>query len=101
LPDDSLKDIPAPPPPQPHRTLKFGWEKGREVQGRDNKTNAAPVFTIDDQKFKDKTYQQTMYLGQVEDWKITNTTSLTHSFHIHVNPFQVIEIYDSKPENGI
>ena len=94
LPDDSLKDIPAPPPPQPHRTLKFGWEKGRKVQGRDNKTNAAPEFMIDDQKFKDKTYQQTMCLGQVEDWKITNTTSLTHPFHIHVNPFQVIEIYD-------
>jgi FtsP/CotA-like multicopper oxidase with cupredoxin domain len=35
-------------------------------------------------------------LGTVEEWKISNTTDggIDHPFHIHLNPFQVVEVFD-------
>jgi FtsP/CotA-like multicopper oxidase with cupredoxin domain len=35
-------------------------------------------------------------LGTVEQWKISNTTNggIDHPFHIHINPFQVVEVFD-------
>jgi FtsP/CotA-like multicopper oxidase with cupredoxin domain len=35
-------------------------------------------------------------LGTVEQWKISNTSGfgLDHPFHIHLNPFQVTEVFD-------
>ena len=35
-------------------------------------------------------------LGTIEQWKISNTTngSIDHPFHIHINPFQVTEVFD-------
>jgi FtsP/CotA-like multicopper oxidase with cupredoxin domain len=35
-----------------------------------------------------------MILGDQEEWTIYNETNLSHPFHIHVNPFQVLEVYD-------
>jgi FtsP/CotA-like multicopper oxidase with cupredoxin domain len=35
-----------------------------------------------------------MPLGDVQDWLLTNTTSMAHPFHIHINPFQIVEIVD-------
>ena len=37
---------------------------------------------------------QCMKLGDVEDWLLTNKTSISHPFHIHINPFQVVEVFD-------
>jgi FtsP/CotA-like multicopper oxidase with cupredoxin domain len=40
-------------------------------------------------------------LGTIEEWKISNTTNgvalndpIDHPFHIHINPFQVVEVFD-------
>jgi FtsP/CotA-like multicopper oxidase with cupredoxin domain len=39
-------------------------------------------------------------LNQVEEWKIVNetygtpTSSIAHPFHIHINPFQVVEVFE-------
>lgn len=75
-----------------HRTLTFGWEEGRPGPGL---TDRAPHFTIDKHQFDGERYDQTMVLGDVEEWKIINTTAqIAHPFHIHVNPFQVVEIHD-------
>ncbi len=35
---------------------------------------------------------QTMELGKVAEWKISNSTTFWHTFHIHINDFQVTEI---------
>ena len=37
-----------------------------------------------------------MLMGAAEEWTIVNTSppGAIHPFHIHINPFQVIEIYD-------
>jgi FtsP/CotA-like multicopper oxidase with cupredoxin domain len=49
---------------------------------------------IDGRSFSGDRYDQTMILGDYEEWTLTNSTSqIAHPFHIHVNPFQV-EIYD-------
>jgi FtsP/CotA-like multicopper oxidase with cupredoxin domain len=86
---DYLKDI---DPAKVHirRTLDFGWNGG---PGLGN--NGAPRFTIDGRQFEGDRYDQTMILDDTEEWTILNTTqSIAHPFHIHVNPFQVVEIFD-------
>lgn len=60
----------------------------------------APFFMIDHEQFTESKFYQTMVLGDTEEWKIINTTNVPHPFHIHVNPFQVVEVYDPNP-NGI
>ncbi|WSH67944.1 multicopper oxidase domain-containing protein (plasmid) [Rhizobium ruizarguesonis] len=47
--------------------------------------------TIDGRLY-DGTVQQSMKLGTIEQWTITNETKRTHPFHIHVNPFFVTHI---------
>ena len=41
-----------------------------------------------------------VFLNKVEEWKVMNTTvglfggpSIEHPFHIHINPFQVVEVF--------
>ncbi|WNG18196.1 multicopper oxidase domain-containing protein [Cystobacter fuscus] len=54
--------------------------------------------TIDDRLFKDQTISQSMLQDTAEEWTLLNTTlpppGVAHPFHIHVNPFQVIEVFD-------
>lgn len=35
-------------------------------------------------------------LGSIEEWRISNSTNggIDHPFHIHINPFQVTEVFD-------
>ena len=74
------------------RRLDFGWESGRTDPGFED---TAPRFLIDGKQFSNERYDQTMVLGDVEEWTLTNTTSrIAHPFHIHINPFQVVEIHD-------
>jgi FtsP/CotA-like multicopper oxidase with cupredoxin domain len=62
--------------------------------------------TIDGHKFGD-TIDQAMLLNTNEEWKIVNTTAddlvaanraapgaIMHPFHIHINPFQIFELFD-------
>ncbi|HTD22065.1 MAG TPA: multicopper oxidase domain-containing protein [Terriglobales bacterium] len=56
--------------------------------------NRAPYFTLDGVQFSEKNYGQTLVLDEPEEWLIINTTSIRHPYHIHVNPFQLVEVYD-------
>jgi FtsP/CotA-like multicopper oxidase with cupredoxin domain len=88
-----LQDIQTKDLDRPARTLNFGWEAKRPGPGP-NSHNKAPQFTIDGKKFSGN-YDQTMVLNAVEEWTLLNSTStIAHPFHIHVNPFQVVEVYD-------
>lgn len=54
-------------------------------------------FTIDDRQFEDQHIDQSMLLDTAEEWTISNYdsgTGIAHPFHIHVNPFQIVEIFD-------
>jgi FtsP/CotA-like multicopper oxidase with cupredoxin domain len=72
-------------------------------------TNRGAYWTIDDEQFSDHKYYQTMVLDTDEEWKIINTTNVPHPFHIHVNPFYVVQVYDpntdanswTREDNGI
>jgi FtsP/CotA-like multicopper oxidase with cupredoxin domain len=52
-----------------------------------------PSHTINGKKFEDHIIDQSMLLGATEEWTLYNDTGgAAHPFHIHINPFQVIEI---------
>lgn len=81
------------------RTVKYAWNTGRTNPGRDSQ-GAPPRFTIDDRQF-DHTVRNTMHLNEVELWTITNNSpGVRHPFHIHQNPFQIIEIFDPTKTAG-
>jgi FtsP/CotA-like multicopper oxidase with cupredoxin domain len=51
--------------------------------------------TINHKKF-DGEVGELVLLNTVEEWKIVNETyaAISHPFHIHINPFQVTEVFD-------
>ena len=52
--------------------------------------------TIDGKKF-DGEVGAVVLLNKVEEWKIMNATyaaPISHPFHIHINPFQIVEVFD-------
>jgi FtsP/CotA-like multicopper oxidase with cupredoxin domain len=51
-------------------------------------------FTINAREFNKGRTDATVAAGTVEEWTLTNTSSMDHPFHLHVWPMQIIE------ENG-
>jgi FtsP/CotA-like multicopper oxidase with cupredoxin domain len=55
-----------------------------------------PNFYINGLQFnEDLAVNQTMQLNDIEQWKIENTTTFWHTFHMHINDFQVTKINDN------
>jgi FtsP/CotA-like multicopper oxidase with cupredoxin domain len=53
--------------------------------------------TINGHKFEDGDTPIAVTLDAVEEWKIVNETygpPISHPFHIHINPFQIVEVFD-------
>lgn len=61
-----------------------------------------PSRQLIDHKQFDGQVDQTMLLGGTEEWTLynDNANGAPHPFHIHVNPFQVVEIKDPKQNSG-
>jgi FtsP/CotA-like multicopper oxidase with cupredoxin domain len=59
--------------------------------------NTAPSHTIDGKLF-DGELGAVVELNRSEEWKVVNDsyggTAISHPFHIHINPFQLTEIFD-------
>lgn len=55
-----------------------------------------PFFFIDGKQFQEGVIDRVMLKDSAEEWTLTNSSlqSISHPFHIHINPFQVIEVYD-------
>ena len=72
------------------RTLVFGaTEPQNNVAGHWREY----AFTVDGKVFDPARIDQRVRLGSVEEWTIRNTHQHDdHMFHIHTNPFQVVEI---------
>ncbi|MEW6281343.1 MAG: multicopper oxidase family protein [Candidatus Eremiobacterota bacterium] len=51
-----------------------------------------PKFEMDMKQFDPNRVDQTVVLGAVEEWTITNNTVEDHPLHIHINPFQVVAV---------
>lgn len=60
-----------------------------------------PIHTIDGKQFEMGTIDQTMQLGAIEEWTLYNDGGAAHPFHIHINPFQVVEILDPNQNGGV
>ena len=75
-----------------------------EVHGRSKQVDfsmvggpaSQPTFLIDGAQFQEGIINQTMMKDTAEEWLLTNSSvgAISHPFHIHINPFQVIEVYD-------
>ncbi len=65
------------------RTIVFS-----EMQTSPNNTN----FLLNGQMFDPNRIDVTMKLGSIEQWTLVNTNTEWHTFHIHVNDFQVVSI---------
>jgi FtsP/CotA-like multicopper oxidase with cupredoxin domain len=96
---DFLRDLRAPGPGDvvnPNSPVQFQWEIGRTGFGFSpkNPPNYPPHFMINNKQFEQTgpVIDQCMPLGGLQDWVLENWTTITHPFHIHINPFQVTQI---------
>jgi len=65
--------------------------------GPQSNPNAYGMHTINGKKFDGSVVGEPVWLNRVEEWKITNATAgpnISHPFHIHVNPFQIVEVFN-------
>jgi len=54
--------------------------------------SGAAAFTLNGMKFDPERIDVTMKLGSIEQWTLVNETSEWHTFHIHINDFQVVSV---------
>jgi len=54
--------------------------------------SGASAFTLNGMKFDPERVDVTMKLGSIEQWTLVNETSEWHTFHIHINDFQVVSV---------
>ncbi len=91
LPGDAIKPIDeslAKPRPPLYFSVAFDSRLGR------------PRFIINGRDFDPRRVDQTLKLGDTEEWTVFNCTDQDHPFHIHVNPFQVSE-YSTPDGNSV
>jgi FtsP/CotA-like multicopper oxidase with cupredoxin domain len=68
--------------------------------------NAPPMHTINGKQFSGE-IDQFMKLGATEEWTLFNDTPIggpAHPFHIHINPFQIVQWFDpalNLPPSGV
>jgi FtsP/CotA-like multicopper oxidase with cupredoxin domain len=93
LPDD-LSDITDAEINERHRKVTFSMSKGPGPGS--GKTVDPPQFFIDGKQFQEGVIDQLMLLGTAEEWTLVNTSpgGVAHPFHIHINPFQITEVFD-------
>lgn len=64
----------------------------RTVTFQGNISSTPVQFYLDGKPFSANRIDQTVLAGTTEEWLLVNEDVFQHPFHIHVNPFQVIEI---------
>jgi FtsP/CotA-like multicopper oxidase with cupredoxin domain len=65
-------------------------------------TSVAPVqFFLDGKPFDASRDDAVVKGGTVEEWTLVNEDVFQHPFHIHVNPFQVIDINGTPVTDGV
>jgi FtsP/CotA-like multicopper oxidase with cupredoxin domain len=97
----------SPPPPLPTTLLPFEDLRGlpvdrvrrfrleeREPRGTGDLDGFR--YFINGREFDHGRIDETVQLGALEEWELINLTYEPHPLHIHVNPFQVVEI-DGQP----
>lgn len=54
-----------------------------------------PQFKINDRDYRPDESYFDVKAGTVEEWVLSNPSAGTHPFHLHVNPFQVKEVFSA------
>lgn len=77
------------------RTVTFSMTTGGP-DGPPAGPGSQPHVFIDGKRFSEGTIDQVMLEGTAEEWTLVNKSlfSIQHPFHIHINPFQIVEVYD-------
>jgi FtsP/CotA-like multicopper oxidase with cupredoxin domain len=61
-----------------------------------------PLHMINDRQYDDRHVDQTMILDTTEEWMLSNKTiNIAHPFHIHINPFQITEIFQPNSKEAM
>jgi len=82
-----ISGFPGSPPPNPFLLSPFGYYLG---------IDGAPG-----RPFAEMRVDVVMLLGTVEEWRISNPTSVAHGWHVHINSFEVVAILDAKGKNTL
>lgn len=91
--------IPAALGPVPSLTGSVVRTRTLEFQGQ---ATSLPVrFTLDGAVFDPAVMRDTVLAGTVEEWLLVNRDVFQHPFHIHVNPFLVVEINGAPVTNPV
>lgn len=65
----------------------------RKVEFNIDVTRSPALFQINDESFSGTKVDQLLKLNDVEEWHLTSKLA-GHPFHIHVNPFEVVAVYN-------
>lgn len=76
----------------PREVLGTTIARRRTVRFRGTTLHAPVEFFLDDKVFDPDRDDQVVKVGTTEEWTLINEDVFQHPFHIHVNPFQVVEI---------
>ncbi|NEQ36490.1 MAG: multicopper oxidase family protein [Okeania sp. SIO3I5] len=81
------------PNPEPAKTISFD-RAGPSCFNKPPETVIPRKFEVDNKVYDPEPPNETVQnvdINTDEVWELTNTTGAAHPFHIHVNPFKVIE----------
>lgn len=56
-----------------------------------------PRFVVNGQPYSSHAAPRTMPLGKAEEW-VANSLLINHPYHIHINPFELVDGYDGLPK---
>jgi FtsP/CotA-like multicopper oxidase with cupredoxin domain len=86
-----LRDVPK---TKEKRTLVYDTKPFPRRHRPDYPPGDLPAHTVDGIRF-DGEIKQKMLRDSVEEWTVVNqAVDVAHPFHIHINPFQVVEVFD-------
>jgi FtsP/CotA-like multicopper oxidase with cupredoxin domain len=80
------------------RTEKVS-DRHRLVYTEQNLANGNTNFLINGKMFDPKRVDAVMHLGKVSQWTMVNHTTEWHTFHIHLNYFQIVKVTNGNVAN--
>ena len=91
-----------PPKPVAHLTdlRRFRVDHRHDIVYTQDLSTDPVRFFINGKQFDPNRVDQVMHLGKIEQWTIHNRSDEWHTFHIHVNDFQVTNV-NGRPVRGV
>ena len=86
LPGRLIAVEPLPQPASPPRSFVLGMAMGMGMG-----MSRGMAFVINGRDFDPNRIETQVRLNTVEDWEIINSHWMDHPFHVHTNPFQVLD----------